>query len=149
MLEVAQVSRESLVVDLGSGDGRIVITAAKKYGCRAVGFEIDRDLVRESRAKVNEEELSELVTIRDQDMYTADLRDVDVVTVYLDPKALERMKPQFAQMKGGSRIVSHFFEIPGVKPERRLIAESDSGEGHEIVLYVTPLKNDDRRSNHR
>jgi outer membrane protein assembly factor BamB len=140
MLEVAEVKKESVVIDLGSGDGRIVITAAKKYGCHAVGYEIDPDLVRESCDNVRAERMSELVTIRDQDMFTADLSGVDVVTVYLNPNVLEKMKLQFGQMKPGSRIVSHLFEIPGVEPHKRLVAESESGEGHEILLYVTPLK---------
>ncbi len=149
MLELAEVKEGNTIVDLGSGDGRIVIAAAKKYGCRAVGYEIDSELVRESRIQVRAERLSALVTIREEDMFKADLGDVNVVAVYLYPSVLEKMRPLFERMKPGSRIVSHFFEIPGVEPDRRLVVESDSGDGHEILLYVTPLTDDENTSNRR
>ena len=73
-------------------------------------------------------------------MFTADLRDADVVTAYLYPEVLEKLKPQLKQMKPGSRIVSHLFEIPGVEPSKRLMAESDTGEQHRVSLYVLPLE---------
>jgi outer membrane protein assembly factor BamB len=141
MLDLAVVGKDDLLVDLGSGDGRIVITAAEAYGCRAVGYEIDSDLVRESRDRAEAKGLVNLVTIHEENMFTADLSHVDVVAVYFYPSVLEKMKPQFEQMKRGARIVSHFFEIPGVEPDRRLIAPSStSGEEHEILLYSIPFK---------
>ena len=108
MLELAEVDEDDLVVDLGSGDGRIVIAAASKYGCNAIGYEIDEELVEISRERVQNEELGELVTIEDQDMYTADLSEVDVVAVYVYSAVLAKMKPQFAQLRPGARIVSTY-----------------------------------------
>jgi hypothetical protein len=141
MLELAEIKKGDLVVDLGSGDGRIVIAAANTYGCRAIGYEIDSDLVRESRDRVNAEALSEIVTINNEDMFTANLSKVDVVAAYLYPSALVKLKRQFEQLKPGARIVSHRCEIPGVEPNRRVVIRShDSGEAHDVLLYVTPLR---------
>jgi outer membrane protein assembly factor BamB len=140
MLELANVQKDNRVVDLGSGDGRIVIAAAKRYGCTAMGYEIDEELVQLSRERIAEQELGELVTIQQQDMYTADLGNADVVTVYVYSSALEKMKPLFAKLKPGARIVSHFFEIPGLKPERIVDVESqETGNTHQILLYTVPL----------
>ena len=140
MLELAEAKKDDLVVDLGSGDGRIVIAAAKTYGCTAVGYEIDEELVQLSRERIGEQRLGELATIEQQDMYTADLSEVDIVAVYVYSTALEKMKPQFAKLKPGARIVSHFFEIPGLKPEKVVEVESEeTGSTHKVLLYTVPL----------
>jgi protein-L-isoaspartate O-methyltransferase len=143
MLDLAEVDKDDVVVDLGSGDGRIVIAAAKKYGCRAIGYEIDKELVRISRERVQNEDLAELVTIEDQDMYTADLSGVDVVAVYVYASVLEKMKPQFEQLKPGALIVSHFFEIPGIEPTEVVEFESEeTGSTQKVLLYEAPLRYD-------
>ena len=86
------------------------------------------------------EDLSELVTIEDKDMYTADLSEVDVVAVYVYSAVLEKMKVQFEQLEPGARIVSHFFEIPGVEPTQVVEIESEeTGNTHKILLYEAPL----------
>jgi outer membrane protein assembly factor BamB/SAM-dependent methyltransferase len=141
MLELAAVDKDDVVVDLGSGDGRIVIAAAGKYGCRAIGYEIDEELVAVSRERVESEELGPLVTIEEQDMYTADLSKVDVVAVYVYSSALEKMKLQFERLRPGARIVSHFFAIPGVEPTEVVELESEeTGNTHKILLYEAPLR---------
>jgi outer membrane protein assembly factor BamB len=140
MLQLAEVTKVDRVVDLGSGDGRIVITAARTYGCRAVGYEIDGELVKVSRQQIEADKLSELVEIKPVDMYSADLSDVSVVAVYVYPSVLEKMKPQFAKLPAGARIVSHQFEIPGVKPTRTIEVDSDeTGGRHRVFLYSVPL----------
>jgi outer membrane protein assembly factor BamB len=145
MLKLANVEKDDLLVDLGSGDGRIVITAAKKYGCRAIGYEIDKELIGISNEQVQSAEVGKLVTIREQDMYTADLSEVDVVAVYAYSAVLDKLKPQFAKLKPGSRIVSHFFEIPGVEPaDVQEIESAETGGKHRILLYRTPLSTPDR-----
>ena len=141
MLREAGVKKESVVADLGSGDGRIVIAAAKTYGCKAIGYEIDRRLVEMSREAVSKEGVQDLVKIEKQDLFTADLSEVDVVAVFLYPRLMKRLIPQFEKMKPGSRIVSHQFEMSGVKPDRVVsVVSEETGEMHRILIWTTPLK---------
>ena len=141
MLELAAVSKADTLVDLGSGDGRIVIAAAKNRGANAIGYEIDKELVALSREKLKEAGVDQGAEIHQQDMYTADLSQVGVAAVYLYPAVLEKLKPQFAKMKPGSRIVSHYFAIPDVQPDRVIQFESQaSGNRHRLLLYTTPLR---------
>ena len=141
MLEEAGIKKTDVLVDLGSGDGRIVITAAKKYGCRAIGYEIDPRLVELSRKAIAKEHLQELAMIQHADIFTVDLSGADVVTAFLYPRLMERLVPQFEKLKPGSRIVSHQFELPGVKPDRDITVNSEeTGQAHRILLWTTPLK---------
>src|SRR5207245_9020143 len=104
--------------DLGAGDGRIVITAAKR-GARAVGFEIDPDLVRESRENIRKAGVEELAEIRNQDILTVDLSPASVVTMYLLPDVNLKLKPNLlSQLKPGSRVVSHSFDMGEWKPDK-------------------------------
>ena len=119
MLELAQVSRADLVYDLGSGDGRIVITAAKRYGAKAVGFEIDAALVRQSQRNIKEAGLEDLAEIREEDIRTVDLSPASVVTMYLYPGANLRLRAEIQrQLKPGSRVVSHDFSMGDWRPDR-------------------------------
>jgi len=141
MLEEADVKKGDVVVDLGSGDGRILITAAKKYGCIAIGYEIDPRLVELSRKAIAKEHLQELVMVQHADIFDVDFSRADVVTAFLYPRLMERLIPQFEKLKPGSRIVSHQFELPGVKPNRDLTVDSEeTGQTHRILLWNTPLK---------
>ncbi len=141
MLKLARVEKRDVVYDLGSGDGRIVIAAAKTYGVKAVGVEIDPELIKLSQQRVQESNLADLVTIRHEDMFQVDLSQADVVAVFLFPRLLERLKPQFAKMKPGSRIVSHQFLMPDVEPDQVITLEStESGDRHTLYLWTTPLK---------
>ena len=116
MLELAEVKHGDVVYDLGCGDGRIVVTAAKKYGVKAVGFDIDPKRIKEARANVKANGVEHLVTIRQADIFTLDLREATVVTLYLLPKLNVRLMPQLEKLKPGSRIVSHEFDMSGAKP---------------------------------
>jgi SAM-dependent methyltransferase len=108
MIDLAGVKPGDLVYDLGSGDGRIVITAAKK-GAKAIGFEIDGDLVGESRANIEKAGVEALAEIRHQDILTVDFSAASVVTMYLLPDVNLQLKPKLlSQLKPGARIVSHF-----------------------------------------
>lgn len=141
MLELAGVKKESVVVDLGSGDGRILIAAAKKYGCQAIGYEIDPRLVEVSREAVAKEKLESLARIEHEDIFTRDLSGADVVTVFLYPRLMERLIPQLNRLKPGARIVSHQFEMPGVKPDQMIEMDSkETGDKHRIFLWTIPLK---------
>lgn len=136
MLEMAQVKKGDVVYDLGSGDGRIVITAAKKYGVRAVGFEIDPDLLRQSRESIRKEKLERLAEIREQDILTVDLSPATVVTMYLLPEVNLRLRPNvWRQLKPGSRVVSHDFDMEDWKPLKVEHVKDSSGWDHTIYLW--------------
>ena len=140
MLELANVKKNDVVADLGCGDGRIVITAAKKYACKAVGYDLDDECVRLSLDQVKAARVEKLVRVEHKDIFDVDLTGVTVVAVYLGPTLNEKLIPQFKKMKPGSRIVSHAFEIPGIKPDRvaELTSEED-GVAHKIYGWTTPF----------
>ena len=139
MLELASVKKTDVVFDLGSGDGRIVIAAAKEFGCKAIGYEIDAELVAQSRAQAKTDKVDDLVTIERADVMTVDLAPADVVTLYLLPQQNERLAPRLRKLKPGSRIVTHQFGIPGLKLEKTVTVESkETGEKHKLSLYVIP-----------
>lgn len=147
MLQLAELTKDDVLCDLGSGDGRIVITAAKKYGSQAIGYEIDPALVALSRENLNKAEVNELVAIENADVFTRDLSDKDVITVFLYPGLLERLVPQFRKLKPGSRIVSHHFLIPGYTPDTSVrIQSADSGDTHTIHLWHAPLSHETESS---
>jgi outer membrane protein assembly factor BamB len=145
MLELAAVIKGDVVADLGCGDGRIVTTAAKKYRCRAIGYDIDPECVRLSREKVKENGVQELVTVERKDIFDVDLKDVSVVMLYLGSVMNAKLIPQLERMKPGSRIVSHAFDMPGVKPDKviEVVSEEDDIR-RKIYLWTIPLKKDMR-----
>ena len=131
MLQLAGVTEKDVVYDLGSGDGRVVITAAKKYGARAVGFEIDPDLVKKARERARKEQVEHLVEIRQQDAMTADVSEATVVTLYLFPKANLLLKPLLQrQLRPGARVVSSQFDMgdwrPAASRNLTLVANKES-----------------------
>jgi SAM-dependent methyltransferase len=141
MLQLAGVTKKDVLYDLGCGDGRIVVMAAKKYGCKATGFDIDPVRVRESRENVKRNKVESLATIRQQDVFKLDLAPANVITLYLLPALNVRLIPQLEKLKPGSRIVSHDFDMEGVKPDKviHLTSDEDNVE-HTIYLWTTPLK---------
>ncbi len=142
MLELAQVKKDDLVYDLGCGDGRIVVTAAKKFGCRAIGYDISPKRVKESLENVKKNNVGDLVRIEQQDIFTLDLSKANVITLYLLPSLNVKLIPQLDKLKPGSRIVSHDFDMKGVKPDKTVIIpdEEDDYGDHTIYLWTTPLK---------
>ena len=141
MLEVAQVTKKDLLYDLGCGDGRVVATAARATGCRGCGFDISPERVAESRETVRKCGVEDRVTIQEQDIFELDLSPATVITLYLLPRLNVRLIPQLEQLRPGSRIVSHDFDMSGVEPERvlRMVSREDGVE-HKIYLWKTPLK---------
>ena len=144
MLTLAKVKKTDLVYDLGCGDGRIVVTAAKKFGCRAIGVDLDPDCINLAREKVKRAKVGDLVTIEQTDLFTVDLSHADVVALYLLPKLNVKLLPQLAKLKPGARVVSHTFPIEGYQPDRivRKISAHDGVE-HRIYLWTVPLKKAD------
>ena len=137
----AQVTKRDVVCDLGCGDGRIIITAAKRYGCRAVGYDLDHLRVEEARRNAEKSGVAHRVTVEQKDILQADLREATVVTLYLSHKLNERLIPQLQALRPGSRIVSHDFDLAGIPPDK--VVEMTSREDrrkHTIYLWTCPLK---------
>jgi SAM-dependent methyltransferase len=139
MLEMAKVTKKDLVYDLGCGDGRIVVTAAKKYGCKAVGYDIDPQRVKESKERVKKNKVGKLVKIEEADVFTLDLSKASVVTLYLLPSLNVKLVPQLKKLKPGSRIVSHDFDMEGYKPDKVVTVKGPTRE-HTVYLWTIPLK---------
>ncbi len=152
MLKLANVTKDDLVYDLGCGDGRIVVTAARKYGCRAVGFDVDAERIRESKENVAENQVGHLVEIKQEDIFKLDLSKADVVTLYLLPSLNVKLIPQLEKLKPGSRIVSHAFDMRGVVPDRIVRLKLDDGDlkrSFKIYLWTTPLKKEKKKAAER
>jgi len=140
MLELAEVKKGDVVYDLGCGDGRIVVTAAKEYGVKAVGFDIDPERVKEARENAKKNKVEHLVRIEQKDIFTLDLSEATVVTLYLLPQLNVKLIPQLEKLKPGSRIVSHDFDMAGVIPDKVVNFKSKNGREHTLYLWTTPLK---------
>lgn len=134
MLEMAAVTAEDVVYDLGSGDGRIVIKAAQEYGARGVGIELDAELVEESRKKAEEAGVSDRVTFIQADLFRADLSEATVVTMYLLPSMNARLQGKFLEeLRPGTRIVSHRFPMGDWEPDQKR-----SVSGRDIFFWTVP-----------
>ena len=141
MLELAGVKKGEVVYDLGSGDGRIIVTAAKKYGVKAVGFEIDPERIKESQENIQKAGVGKLVEIHQQDILTVDVSPASVVTMYLLPDVNLKLRPTLLrQLKPGSRVVSHDFDMGDWKPERTERIKDSSGWDHTIYLWRIPAR---------
>ncbi len=142
MVEMGRPAEGELVYDLGCGDGRIVITAVLKTDCTGVGFDIDPQRIAEARENAKLQDVADRVQIVEQDIFTVDLSKADVAMMYLLPWMMNKLLPQFEQMKPGCRIVSHEFWIDGVVPDEIVEITDAEGQIEAIYLYTTPLKKD-------
>jgi SAM-dependent methyltransferase len=141
MLELAGVAQDDVVYDLGCGDGRIVVTAARKYGCRAVGIDIDPIRVEESLDSVRRNQVEHLVRIEEGDIFTADLTGATVVTLYLLPHLNERLLPQLEVLPPGARVVSQHFSIRGLLPDRIVHHRcAETGSRSNLFLWTVPFR---------
>lgn len=141
MLTMAQVKKSDLVYDLGCGDGRMLVLAAQKYGSHGVGYDIDPERVKESKANVSKNKVANLVEIILGDIFAVDLSKVDVLPLYLLPEMNKRLIPQIEKMKPGSRIVCHAYGLEGILPdETRTVISNEDNASHLLMLYTTPLK---------
>ena len=135
MLELAEVKKGDVVYDLGCGDGRIVVTAAKKHGAKGIGIDIDPQRIAESKENVRTNGVEKLVTIKNADIFEETFADATVITLYLLPSLNVKLIPQLDKLKPGTRIVSYQFNMDGVKPK-----ETYTGNGrYTIYKWVTPL----------
>ena len=146
MLKLAQVGKDDVVYDLGCGDGRIVVAAAKQFGCRAVGVDIDPLRVAAARQRVRDNHVEHLVRIEQANLFDVPLADATVITLYLSTKYNTRLIPQLNQAKPGTRIVSHLFEIKGIKADKSVEVTSRLDQHqHRLLLWTTPLQEDEAR----
>jgi SAM-dependent methyltransferase len=130
-----------MVIDLGCGDARVLIAAAQRCGCRAIGYDIDPDRVREARENVAKARVSDRVQIVLQDLFEVDVSAADVVFLYLLPQLNTKLIPQLRTLRPGARVVSHDFDIAGVGPDR--VSEEylpRLGLYKTHFLYVAPLR---------
>lgn len=143
MLRMAGVKTGDILYDLGCGDGRIVVMAAKLYGCRGVGYEIDPPMVAAARAYARKHRVESLVTIEEQDIFTVDLRPATAILLYVLPSMNEKLIPQYAKMRPGSRIVAHDYGIEGMRADQvvEFLSEEDNAK-HTIYVYTTPLRSE-------
>jgi 16S rRNA A1518/A1519 N6-dimethyltransferase RsmA/KsgA/DIM1 with predicted DNA glycosylase/AP lyase activity len=136
MLQLAEVSKDDVVYDLGSGDGRIPILAARRYGARGVGIEIDPDLVALSERSARRQRVEHLVSFRRQDALTVDVSPATVVTLYLSDEANGQLRPTLqAQLPRGARVVSHTFRMGDWAPDAVVRVTSHLGQEHVLYLW--------------
>jgi ribosomal protein L11 methylase PrmA len=134
MLELADVKQGDVLYDLGSGDGRIPVTAAKKFGIRAVGVDIDPQRIEEAKDNARKNGVARLVEFRNEDLFRTRFSEATVVTLYLLPDLNVKLRPRlWAELKPGTRIVSHQFDMGNWKPERKLELN-----GRTIYLWRVP-----------
>jgi len=134
MLRLANVRQGDVLYDLGSGDGRIPVTAAKLYGVRAVGIDIDPERIREAQENARRNGVDKLVQFRMDDLFEADFRDATIITLYLLPDLNLKLRPRLLrELKPGTRIVSHQFDMGTWKPDKKL-----ESNGRTVYFWVIP-----------
>lgn len=138
MLELASVGKDDVVYDLGSGDGRLVITAAKKYGAKGVGVDIDPERISEAKANAEKAGVQSLVEFRQQDALTVDVSPATVVTLYLLSSSNMKLRPILTkQLRAGARIVSHQFSMGDWQPAKNETFTDSNGATRTLYLWTT------------
>jgi len=135
MLQLADVTPRDVVVDLGSGDGRIPIAAARRFGARGIGVEFDARLVEYSKRAAQREGVAERVQFLEMDMFRFDLSVASVVALYISPALMTRLRPQLLQLKPGVRVVSHQFTLGDWEPDEMIRVENTPG-----YLWIVPAR---------
>jgi hypothetical protein len=134
MLRIANVGKGDFVMDLGSGDGRIAITAAKKFGARALGVELDEHLIIQSEEGARQAGVEDRVKFLQQDLFKTDLGQASVITMYLLPSVNRRLRPRLLDLKPGTRIVAHDFDLEDWKPDQMTTIRKN------VFLWIVPAK---------
>lgn len=135
MLALAKVTKNDVLYDLGSGDGRIPITAAQRFGTRGIGIDINPERIQEANANAQKAGVTDRVKFLNQDLFTTNFSEATVVTLYLLPELNVKLRPQlFKQLKPGTRVVSHAFDMGDWKPDRVVQTQ----EGSTIYLWTIP-----------
>jgi SAM-dependent methyltransferase len=138
MLALARVTSDDVVYDLGSGDGRIVITAARTYGAQGIGYDLAPEWVARARANARAAGVGDRVRFEVQDIFTADLREATVVTMYLLPEVNLRLKPRLlGELRPGTRVVSHAFDMGDWAPDEVVNLRGSDGQ-YTVYYWVVP-----------
>jgi predicted RNA methylase len=138
---MARLQKTDVVYDLGCGDGRIVVQAAKKRGARGVGFEIVPALVKEAQANAKKNKVDHLVEIRREDLFHVDFSEATVVPMYLLPGMIEKLLPKLETLRAGTRIVAHDYPPEGFLPDKVVtVVSKETNVRHVLYLFTLPLK---------
>jgi ribosomal protein L11 methylase PrmA len=144
MLKLAEVKKTDVVYDLGCGDGRIVIAAAKTYGAHGVGIDIDPQRIAEANANAKRAGVEKLVRFEENDLFQANFKEATVVTLFLLSSVNLKLKPKLlAELKPGTRIVSNTFDMGDWKPEKEMTvpnSDDDSFLSHRLYMWTVPAK---------
>ena len=144
MLKLADVQKSDIVYDLGCGDGRVVITAAKTYGAHAVGIDLNPDRIAEAKANAKKAGVEDLVRFEEGDLYKADIHEATVVTLFLLSSVNLKLRPKLLdELKPGTRIVSNTFDMGDWKPDREATvgnSDEESFLSHKLFFWVVPQK---------
>jgi hypothetical protein len=145
MLETAKIGPQDYLIDLGSGDGRIVVTAAKKYGTRGFGVDLNPERIRESEENAREAGVTDKVAFRQQNLFETDLSLATVITMYLLPRVNMELRPRLLGLVPGTRLVSHDFDMGDWKPDVHLTVNArdkygDAPGTSDIYYWVVPAK---------
>jgi len=138
MLEMAEITPGETVYDLGCGDGRILISAVRRYGACGVGIDIDAIRIEDARRRA--QTFLDRIRFRRRNIFRTDLREADVVMLYLLPELNSKLLPRLRNLKAGVRIVSHCFELPGVAAYKTACVKSRQGRYHRLFAYRTPIE---------
>ncbi len=145
MLDMGSLRKSDVVYDLGCGDGRIIVAAAKRFGCRGVGYDINPQRIEESEENVRKNGLEDRVEIEQEDIFTLDLSKADVIMLYLLPSMNKRLIPQLKKLKPGSRVVVHNYDIEGIEYDDYAAFHSlEDGVKHYIYAYTAPLREEEK-----
>ncbi len=140
MLKLADVKKGELVVDLGCGDGRIVVAAAKDFGARGIGYDLNPERIKEAKENAAKAGVADRVQFIEKNLFDADIHAANVVTLYLLPSVNEKLKPRLqTELKPGTRVVSHAFDMGNWKPDKEIVVD-----GRRLFLWVIPAKGADR-----
>lgn len=138
MLEMAEVSGDDILYDLGSGDGRIPITAAKRFGTRGVGVDINPVRIQEANENAEKAKVTDKVEFIEGDLFEMDLNEATVITLYLLPSVNMKLRPKILQLKPGTRVVSHNYNMGDWEPERTKKIRTPDGYEHYVYFWRVP-----------
>lgn len=134
MLELAKIQKTDYLIDLGSGDGRIPVTAAQRFGIRAMGVDINPQRISEANERAKSANVTKLVEFREQDLFQTDISQANVLTMYLLPSVNMKLRPKIlSDMRPGSRVVSHAFDMGDWDPEQKVTVD-----GRTVYLWTVP-----------
>jgi ribosomal protein L11 methylase PrmA len=148
MLKLADVKKTDIVYDLGCGNGRIVIAAAKEYGAQGVGIDINPERIQEAEANAKKAGVEKLVRFEENDLFDADIHGATVVTLFLLNSVNLRLRPKLLrELKPGTRIVSNTFDMGDWKPDKQFTLDDDAdfdknGISHKFFLWIVPQRHD-------